>query len=356
MPFQKATKKQAKLRLALIGPSGSGKTYTALTLATYLVPGGRIALIDTEHGSASLYADQFQFDVLELDSFSVENYIAGITEAEASGYDVLIIDSLSHAWTGKDGVLEYKDKMAAATSSKDDFGAWRKASPKHNSLVDRMLSARLHLIATMRVKTDYVVERGSDGKNHPRKVGLQPVQRDGVEYEFGVIADIDADHNFIVSKSRCSALTDMVVNKAGKEIADILRQWLTDGIAPQEGTAAPDIQPSTPSPDPGNEVAAVPLPSLPMPAPVVAPIVSPPPANGNGRNGKPATIKTPKWGPAARALAERCPCYKRGDGQPDQFQMTIVAAQCEFNEITEANLEAVIAALSKHAAQAMAAA
>jgi hypothetical protein len=332
MPFQKATKKQAKLRLALIGPSGSGKTYTALTLATYLVPGGRIALIDTEHGSASLYADQFQFDVLELDSFSVENYIAGITEAEASGYDVLIIDSLSHAWTGKDGVLEYKDKMAAATSSKDDFGAWRKASPKHNSLVDRMLSARLHLIATMRVKTDYVVERGADGKNHPRKVGLQPVQRDGVEYEFGVIADIDADHNFIVSKSRCSALTDMVVNKAGKEIADILRQWLTDGVA------------------------ADPLPTLPVPASVVPPIVSPPPANGNGRNGKPATIKTPKWGPAAKALAEHCPCYKRADGQPDQYQMTTVAAQCEFSEITEANLEAVIAALSKHAEQVMAAA
>ena len=110
MPFTKATKQEAKLRLALAGPSGSGKTYTALQIATHL--GGPIALVDTERGSARKYADLFSFDVLELDSFHPERYIEAIHEAEEAGYAVLILDSLSHAWAGKDGALELVDKAA----------------------------------------------------------------------------------------------------------------------------------------------------------------------------------------------------------------------------------------------------
>lgn len=235
MPFQRATKKQAKLRMALIGPSGSGKTYSALAIASHL--GRRVALIDTERGSASKYADEFEFDVLELDSFHPQRYIDGIREAEQAGYDVLIIDSLSHAWAGKDGALELVDRAAKRSQSNNTFGAWREVTPLHNALVDTMLQAKCHVIVTMRAKTEYVQERDEKtGRTVIRKVGLQPVQRDGLEYEFDVVGDMDADNNLIVTKSRCKALNGAVFSKPGKDVADILRAWLSDG-APGEETA-----------------------------------------------------------------------------------------------------------------------
>ena len=102
--FKRATKTQIRLRLALSGASGSGKTMSSLAIASHL--GQRIAVIDTERGSASRYADLFEFDVLELESFHPTKYISAIKAAESAGYDVLIIDSLSHAWIGKDGELD----------------------------------------------------------------------------------------------------------------------------------------------------------------------------------------------------------------------------------------------------------
>jgi hypothetical protein len=226
--FTKATKLQAKLRLALIGPSGSGKTYSALAIASGL--GGKIALIDTEHGSASKYADLFSFDSFEPESFSPETYIEAITAAEAAGYDVLIIDSLSHAWAGKNGILEFVDKARDASAAGDAFGSgWRKATPKHNSLVDAMLGANLHLIATMRSKTEYIVETLPNGKTRPRKVGMQPVQRDGIEFEFDVSGDLDQENTLIITKSRCPALSGQQVEKPGAQLAATLKAWLTDG-------------------------------------------------------------------------------------------------------------------------------
>lgn len=238
--FKKATRKQAKLRMALIGPSGSGKTYTALAIAHHLVPGGRIAVIDTERGSASKYAgvDGFEFDVCELDSFHPQKYIEAIRAADEAGYDVLIIDSLSHAWMGKDGALELVDRAAKRMQSPNTWAAWRDVTPLHNALVDAMLQCRMHLIATMRTKTEYVVETNEKGKQVPRKVGLAPIQREGLEYEFDVVADLDLDNNFIVSKTRCKELNGLVVNKAGKEVADILRAWLNDGAPIQESHPA----------------------------------------------------------------------------------------------------------------------
>lgn len=232
--FKPATKTQSKLRMALIGPSGSGKTYTALNIAQHL--GDRVAVIDTERGSASKYsgAGGFKFDVLELDSFSPQKYLEGINAAVAAGYDVLVIDSLSHAWMGKDGVLEFVDKAAARSRSNNSFGAWRDATPLHNSLVDGILDARIHIIATMRSKTEYVQEKDDRNKTVIRKVGMQPVQRDGLEYEFDVIADLDQDNNLIVGKTRCSALNGYVQKQAGEETAVILRDWLTDGVPAPE--------------------------------------------------------------------------------------------------------------------------
>ncbi len=225
--FKKATKKQAKLRLAFVGPAGSGKTYSALEVASHL--GGRVAVLDTERGSASKYAGIFQFDALEPESFSPDTYVEAIKAAEGAGYDVLVIDSLSHAWMGKDGALELVDQAAKRSKSGNSFAAWREVTPKHNALVDAMLGARLHIIATMRAKTEWVIVENDRGKKEPKKLGLAPIQRDGLEYEFDVVGDLDHENNFVVSKSRCPALTGKVISRPGKDLADALRAWLSDG-------------------------------------------------------------------------------------------------------------------------------
>ena len=227
--FHKATKKQSFLRMALVGPSGSGKTYSALSIARGL--GSKIALIDSERGSASKYADEFAFDTLELDtSFSPDEYIQAIHLAVEGGYDVLIIDSLSHAWSDKGGILELKDAIAAQERSENDFSAWRKVTPKHNALVDAILRAPLHVIATMRTKTEYVIGTNDKGRTTISKVGLKPVQRDGVEYEFDVVGDLDQSNTLTISKTRCRALAHAIVPEPNADnLGKILQQWLTDG-------------------------------------------------------------------------------------------------------------------------------
>lgn len=225
--FHPATKRTARLRMALIGPSGSGKTYTALKLATALVPQGRIAVLDTEHGSASKYADLFQFDVVELDDFAPENYIAIILAAQRAGYDTLVIDSLSHEWVGKGGALELVDRISAKFKG-NSFAAWGEVTPRHNALVEAILASNLHIITTMRSKMEYVIET-RDGKATPRKVGMAPVQRDGIEYEHDIVGEMDSENTLVITKTRCPALTGTVWSKPGDELAAILRGWLSDG-------------------------------------------------------------------------------------------------------------------------------
>lgn len=234
--FQKAKKSQSKARIAIIGPSGSGKTYTALTIASAL--GNKIAVIDTENGSASKYADIFDFDVANLTSYHPENYIQMIREAEAAGYDVLIIDSLSHAWAGPEGVLELVDK--AAVKYKDNrFSAWRDASPLHNKLVHTIITANMHVIATLRAKTEWVISQDERGRMVPQKVGLAPVQRDGIDYEFDVVMEMDTNHNLYVTKTRCAALDNYVANKPDKSLGLIIKNWLEDGTPLTQVKATP---------------------------------------------------------------------------------------------------------------------
>lgn len=232
--FKRATKEQAKLRLAVIGLAGSGKTYSALAIATSLVPGGRVALIDTERGSASLYADRFAFDTLDLERHSPEDYVEAIAVAEQAGYDVIVVDSLSHAWAGRDGALEQVDKIAKREGRTNNFTAWRDVTPQHNRLVDAMLSCKMHLVATLRSKMEYVLEPDEKGKMVPRKVGLAPIQREGLDYEFTLVGDMNLSHSFIVSKSRCLGVVAPgdIVEKPGEKFAAKLRDWLTSGAAP----------------------------------------------------------------------------------------------------------------------------
>ncbi len=234
MTFHKAVKYGALLRLALSGPAGAGKTYTALTLATALADGGTVALIDTEHGSASKYADIFpEFDTLQLETFHPQKYIDAIHEAEAAGYAVLVIDSLSHAWSGQGGLLEEKDKIARAKYSGNSFSAWNDASAIQNKLVNVILGAKLHIIATVRSKMDYVLETGANGKTMPRKVGMAPVQRDDLPYEFDVFCTLESDNTLIVDKSRCPALSGAVIAKPNGAVADTLKVWLSGEPTPE---------------------------------------------------------------------------------------------------------------------------
>lgn len=236
--FQKAVKTESKLRLAISGPSGAGKTYTALALATHLTDNKPIALVDTEHGSASKYADLFSFDVLNLDPpYHPDRYLEAIKEAAKAGYGVIILDSLSHAWNGTGGLLEIVDDIAKRNRNPNTFAAWKDATPIQNRFIDGLISANIHVIATMRSKQEYILQEADNGKKVPKKVGMAPVQRDGFEYEFDVFMEMDVDNTGVVTKSRCSALNGAVIRKPGKDTAETLKTWLSGAPAPEKPAA-----------------------------------------------------------------------------------------------------------------------
>lgn len=220
-PFKPATFDATWLRMALVGPSGSGKTYTALNIATNLVPNGKVALIDTERGSASKYAKLFKFDVLELRNYHPDTYVKAVKAAVDYGYNVLVIDSLTHAWNADGGILSIVDKKGGG------FDKWKDVNPILWRLINTILDSQIHVISTMRVKTDYIMEVNErTGKQTPKKVGLAPVMKDQIEYEFDVYGEIELDSTLTISKSRCPALNAAVYPKAGEEVAGALRNWL----------------------------------------------------------------------------------------------------------------------------------
>lgn len=228
--FTKASKEQAKLRLALFGPSGSGKTFTALRLATGL--GGKVALIDTERGSASKYADRFAFDALQLDTEhrDIKAYCQAIGVAQDAGYAVLIIDSLTHAWHE---LLQEVDKLARAKYGGNTWGAWSEGTPKQRSLVDAILDHDGHIIATMRTKTEWTTTTDNKGKVRPVRVGLAPEQGKGIEYEFDLLMELTPEHVARVLKDRTGKYQDKVIEMPGEKLGQELAAWLGQGEAPR---------------------------------------------------------------------------------------------------------------------------
>jgi hypothetical protein len=219
--FKKASRKMKKLRLAIDGPSGSGKTWGALTVANAL---GKTAVLDTEHGSASLYYDKFDFDVMELTGdYSPERFIEAIRGAEEAGYDVLVMDSITPEWEGKNGCLDIQNKLGGR------YQDWAKVTPRHDAFIQAILGAKIHIIATMRTKTEYVVEINSKGKTEPRKVGTAPKQRDGLEYEFDAVFNLNQSHMASVSKDRTSLFDGKDFMLDGSVGASLLN-WLEHGI------------------------------------------------------------------------------------------------------------------------------
>ena len=190
-----STRKQAKIKLALQGCAGSGKTYSALLLAYGMTSDwSKIAVIDSENGSADLYAHLGTYNVVSLGGdYSPENYIEAITLCENAGMEVIIVDSISQCW---DYLLDFHAGLQG-----NSFANWAKVTPRQNAFVQKILQSAVHIICTMRTKQDYVLNE-KNGKMVPEKVGLKAMQRDGMDYEFTVVLDIDLKHHVQASKDR----------------------------------------------------------------------------------------------------------------------------------------------------------
>jgi len=239
--FAPATREQAKARIALEGPEGSGKTFTSMVLATALGAGERFAVIDTERGSASKYARGksgigFDFDVLALHSFDPRDLPKALAAAAHARYPVAVVDSLSHFWMGKGGMLELVDAVGRRQGSGGGFGGWKEARPWERDMIDALLSYPGHVIVTMRTKTEWLID-DSGPRKKITKVGTKAEQREGIGYEFDIIGDLDQENTLVISKSRCPMLQGQVINRPGPDMAVTILEWLSDGAEAPDATA-----------------------------------------------------------------------------------------------------------------------
>jgi len=230
MEFRPATRKQLKVKLGLMGTAGTGKTWNALAIAEALAgKDGRIAVIDSERGRAEAYAGDFKFDHLAIPNTSPETYVEALSLANDAGYDVIVVDSISHEWMGKDGVL----------ASVDRFGGWKEATPRHDAFVEALFRLPRNVICTIRAKTQYQVEeveRDGRKKQEITKLGVGPVQRDNLEYEFDLLGMVELDHSIRLHKSVIASLPsgsilmdDTNPRALGRLIAFSVNEWINAG-------------------------------------------------------------------------------------------------------------------------------
>ena len=216
-----AQRKQAVIKMAIQGPSGSGKTYSSLLIANGLCKDwSKIGIIDTEYHSAHLYSALGPYNVLSLEEpFSPERYIEAIESCERAGMKVIIIDSISHEWEGTGGILDVHGNMAG-----NSFTNWSKLTPRHNAFVQKILQSPVHIIATIRSKQDYVLT-DKNGKMVPEKVGLKGVTRDGMDYEFSLVLDLDIKHQATASKDRTGLFMDKFAFAPSALTGERIRTW-----------------------------------------------------------------------------------------------------------------------------------
>ena len=226
---RKAEKKRVKIKAGVQGPSGSGKTWGALAMAFNLWPRAKVCVIDSENESASLYADHWDFDTIPLTPpFTSARYQQCIEMVVHLGYDVAIIDSLSHQWDGEGGILRRKEALDQRPGA-NSWANWAQFTPEHQAFIESIKQAPIHIIATMRAKQDYVLEQGDKGKTKPVKVGMAPIVREGTDYEFSIVFDVQMDHKAVVSKNRTGLFEGEVLDLASQSVADRLRAWLESG-------------------------------------------------------------------------------------------------------------------------------
>lgn len=245
LTLKKAQRKRVKLKIGLAAPSGGGKTASSLILGYGLLKGehptwsdeqiwDKIAIVDTENGSGELYAncrigrtDIGAYNAISLEPpYEPSKYIDAINACKDAGMEVCIVDSLSHAWSGRGGLLEKQGNVSKRTGN--SYTAWREITPLHNALVDTLLQTDMHVICTMRSKTEYVQEKDEKGRTTVRKVGMAPVQRDGMEYEFSMFLEIDADHQAFVSKDRTGVIDGQYFTVT-PDVGVKLAHWLEGG-------------------------------------------------------------------------------------------------------------------------------
>lgn len=226
--FKKAERKNAKLRLALAGPTGAGKTFSALLLAKGI--GGRIAVADTENSSAELYDDLVEFEHANLQPpYTPEKFISAIKAAEQAGFDTLIIDSITHEWSGVGGCLELVDKLAKTTFNNNSWGAWSEVTPRHRKFIDAMLQSSINIIVTLRSKMETVQVNAGNNKKKVEKVGMKAEQRDGIEYEFTTVLDLTHDNYALATKDRTRLFSE--ARPISENDGVLLKQWLMSGSA-----------------------------------------------------------------------------------------------------------------------------
>lgn len=229
-PIEKANRMTSKLRLLLVGPSGSGKTYGAISLG--LSMGEKLGVIDTERKTARLYSHLGDFLVIEFTPpYLSEHFVEAIHQLEKEKCDVIIIDSLTHEWSGEGGILE--QHRIIANRVHNDFLAWSQVTPSHNKVLNAILSSNAHLIVTVRAKTIYEMITNEKGKKEPQKLGLGPQQKEGLEYEFTTVFDLGYDHMATSNKDR-TGIFDNRVFMLNKDIADELIKWCNTGESPKE--------------------------------------------------------------------------------------------------------------------------
>ena len=222
--FQKAQKHGTHIKLAITGPSGAGKTFSALRLAKGLTNNGKIALIDTENESASLYAGEFDFDVTNVEApYNVDKLVQATKSALQHNYDALIIDSASHFW---DGVLEYKNSLDKRGGN--SFVNWNTANEHYKLMLRAILFSKIHVIVCMRSKMEYILQANDKGKQVPKKVGMSPIMRDGVEYEFTTVFDLDIAHQAQASKDRTQLFSDNIF-QITEQTGEKIMEWLHSG-------------------------------------------------------------------------------------------------------------------------------
>lgn len=358
--FTPATRTKSKLRMAIDGVSGAGKTFTALRFAFAL--GKRVAVINSESGAIQKYlglapdGEPWKFDICELANFAPTSYTAAILAAGTERYDVLVIDSLSHAWAGAGGALELKDRVG----DKNSFTAWRTITPMHNQMIEAILRSPCHIIVTMRSKTDYIIEPNAKGQMAPRKIGTCPVQRAGMEYEFDLFGSIDSDHVLSITKSRCPhpTIVDAVVVKPDANWIAPVREWCEEGLdIPADAFAVTEADlkkfeqrqsgSTVPSGEVGGAAAKLGVADLLKGNSAGASVVAAAPASQELKSHVNETSKPPVGGVTAvsPSLAEE------REGFATKAQREAIGQLCKALNVTEDGLQAI---LKKRAVQCVA--
>lgn len=292
LQIRKAERRKVPIKIAITGPSGSGKTYSSLKLAYGLAgPEARVLLVDTENGSGDLYSGHFpEYDVCPIEApYTTEKYEEAIRLAVQHRYDVLIIDSLTHAWAGTGGLLEQKEALDKRGGNR--FANWSIITERHENLKRAMLESPLHVIATMRSKQEYAQDEQT---KKVTKLGMAPIQRDGMEYEFTVVFDVASDHSALASKDRTSLFNGLTA-RLTEEHGRMIREWLESGApvpvsAPTPQPASRPVSTSAPTPQNGH-------------------------SNGNGRARAEAAVKAAER-PLTTVTGQTCPDCHAPAGKP----------------------------------------